>query len=408
VERGLTRASKVPPSVLQRAEKEAPGARFATTYKDNEKGYRLVGKRPDGSWISLRIDREGALERVRTWTEVPSSKIPKAISAALQSEIRKPPVPRSGKDLGGFTTVRVWLVDEFIVRIGKSETFYEFLGKTAQNPFFTVQIAKSGEVVGAKSASLSPSSAQRQSFSQATVVAVMKAKLDRLVPGIKLNRVVRVTTNNTFGGFGVPNVSYRMYGRNRADRAVEADVMGLSEITNLAEEIPFADIPRAVVTAVQKLVDADKDLKGFRPVDARRVRRLGRGGVADYLVYGDNVYGDPVVIEVDDQLKANCTPDRREDWEVAPSTVVAGQGIPPTGFAVLAAKYGNGGWIDVTDFVRNPVPAGVLKIGIGGSLPDPAYGLSKGIVVAYAINGKVGLMTAGDGTDVNLPLRNGA
>ena len=54
--------SRVPPAFLKTAEKEAPGVRFAIVNRDNEKGYRFVGKATNGKTYSVRIDGEGALE----------------------------------------------------------------------------------------------------------------------------------------------------------------------------------------------------------------------------------------------------------------------------------------------------------------------------------------------------------
>jgi len=52
--------SRVPPTFLRTAGKEAPGVRFSNVYKDNEQGYRFVGKAANGRTYSVRIDRQSA------------------------------------------------------------------------------------------------------------------------------------------------------------------------------------------------------------------------------------------------------------------------------------------------------------------------------------------------------------
>ncbi len=80
--------SRVPAAFRKAAEKEVPGVGFAIVYRDNEKGYRFVGQGSDGRTVSVKFDREGKLVSRRIGADVAAAKVPKAVTSALQAEIK--------------------------------------------------------------------------------------------------------------------------------------------------------------------------------------------------------------------------------------------------------------------------------------------------------------------------------
>jgi hypothetical protein len=78
--------------------------------------------------------------------------------------------------------------------------------------------------------------------------------------------------------------------------------------------------------------------------------------------------------------------------------------VPARGFAVLAAAYGvTGSWVDVTETIRERIANGKLETSLAG-LPDPAFGVPKELVIAYARDGEMLLSFTPDGRSVSLPL----
>ena len=77
--------------------------------------------------------------------------------------------------------------------------------------------------------------------------------------------------------------------------------------------------------------------------------------------------------------------------------------VPARGFAVLAAAYGvTGSWVDVTETFRERIANGKLEASTAG-LPDPAPGIPKELVIAYARNGEVLLSISPESRTVSLP-----
>jgi tetratricopeptide (TPR) repeat protein len=78
--------------------------------------------------------------------------------------------------------------------------------------------------------------------------------------------------------------------------------------------------------------------------------------------------------------------------------------VPAQGFAVLAAAYGvTGSWVDVTETFRERIANGKLEASTAG-LRDPAPGIPKELVIAYARDGEVLLSISPESRTVSLPL----
>ena len=76
---------------------------------------------------------------------------------------------------------------------------------------------------------------------------------------------------------------------------------------------------------------------------------------------------------------------------------------PEQGLFIFAARIGTQErWLDITKTVQEHVKDGKL-VGLPASLPDPARGKAQAVVIAYAMDGKVGLSVTRDGEPVSLP-----
>jgi hypothetical protein len=78
--------------------------------------------------------------------------------------------------------------------------------------------------------------------------------------------------------------------------------------------------------------------------------------------------------------------------------------VPLRGFAVLAVSYGvTGSWVDVTETFRKRIANDKLEVSTAG-LPDPAPGIPKDVVIAYAWDGKVLMSISPENRTVSLPI----
>jgi tetratricopeptide (TPR) repeat protein len=76
---------------------------------------------------------------------------------------------------------------------------------------------------------------------------------------------------------------------------------------------------------------------------------------------------------------------------------------PPQGFAILYATYGaRDAWIDVADKARPNIVGDRLKFSTT-HLPDPISGVAKTLVIAYSVDGKVGLAITPEIPEYSLP-----
>jgi hypothetical protein len=94
-------------------------------------------------------------------------------------------------------------------------------------------------------------------------------------------------------------------------------------------------------------------------------------------------------------------PIREEAGVAVPRTRTEGT-VATKGFSVLAARYGvDYSWLDVSEAVRTAAAEGRKEFK-PDSLPDPAYGRHKTLVMLYSFDGNVGLSEVRD--DAMLPL----
>jgi hypothetical protein len=385
--------ARVPAAVFRLAEKEAPGVSFGTVFKNREKEYRLVGKTAEGKTVSVRIDRDVKLISIRTMTDVALARVPRPVLLALQGEIRKKP------ELEGLQPTRTLLVDEFEPAKNANATFYEFLGKTAQNPYYLVQVARGGEVRLVKGVQLHPSHhIQRKPIAPNALPGPILAGATQAAPGVRFTRAYMETSDLT------PEThDYIVIGRGDRGRRFELTIMSNGFVYVIRAQVALPEVPRAAIDAAGKLAQEDPNLKGFKPVEARRLRLLHFQEKGGYLLYGDDAEGKPVEVRIEDDGRTMVSDDPRVDEEGPPAVGAAEEGIPAQGFAVLAARFGRENhWIDVTDRVRPAVSDGMMDY-LPGDLPDPAYGSAKGLVIAYSDDGKVGLSASKESQKAVLP-----
>ncbi len=393
------RPSKVPQALRARAEKEAPGAKFSVIYTDNNEGYRFVGKKDDGSWVSVRFGIADSL-RIWNWKEVTLAKAPKAVARTLQATIRDPKAAKPGYSLAGFTPRRLWLVDEFKRFNGKEEksTFYEYLGKT-NTVFHVIRISPAGERILVDSPLINSNyRRQRQVLAPRVLGLAMQVAMAQIVPSFKATRVIREVDDPEFGG----GDNYVIHGQGTRGRRYVFTGFPPHTITTYQEQVDPSDVPADALASARKQADSDREQAGFRPVEAWRKHWGALDGKIGYLLYGDDIYGRPIVLEVEPSGSVMASADTRDEWEVGPQSINLGERVPPSGFAVLAARYGRVGWIDATDYARDAIASGLLKSGNGGVLPDPSYGEKKAMAVMYSSRGQVRLIVQPEG-EMSLP-----
>jgi hypothetical protein len=178
--------SRVPALFLKAAQKEAPGLRFSSVYKDSEKGYRFIARPARGKTTAIKLDRAGKFVWKRVYTDVAAAKILTLVSAALQNEIK------TNKDLEAFQVTRSSLVDRFDAAKGEASTYYEFFGKTPPPHFPRVEISSDGKVVLVDRSFLpSPSDyTQRETVSGNAVPPEVRHAISEAVQGFKVGTVL--------------------------------------------------------------------------------------------------------------------------------------------------------------------------------------------------------------------------
>jgi WD domain, G-beta repeat len=379
--------SRVPPSFRKTAEKEAPGVRLATVYKDNEKAYRFVGRSADGKTFAVKLDRDGKLLWRRTYTNVLPAKLPKVVSGALRDELAK------NKDLTAFQAARTSLVERFDAVKNESTTYYEVFGHTPAKLHPRIEIGATGRLLAVDTGFIPSTNdyTQRESLAAKDVPPDVRAGIGAAAPGIKIAKVFRVTNK------GSQDVSYEAYGRVERGRGAEVwlDSNGRPDV--IAVSVPLREVPKSALVAIERESRTERRLANFRPTEARR-RRLVSLGEDQYQFFGDDSDGDPIDVRVNAGGEVTTTGDSaevlREEAGIASPEVRPKDAIAAKGFAVLAARYGvDHHWIDVTELVRATAAEG-RKAYTTEKSPDPAYGRRKTTVLLYAFDGKVGLSEA--------------
>jgi hypothetical protein len=112
-----------------------------------------------------------------------------------------------------------------------------------------------------------------------------------------------------------------------------------------------------------------------------------------------------IVYSVDGKIGLSTTGEN-QPVSLPPDALAAAKlsAVPAQGFALLAAAYGvTGSWVDVTETFRQRIANGKLEASTAG-LPDPAPGIPKELVIAYARDGEVLLSISPESRTVSLPL----
>ncbi|WP_422930025.1 hypothetical protein [Singulisphaera sp. PoT] len=77
--------------------------------------------------------------------------------------------------------------------------------------------------------------------------------------------------------------------------------------------------------------------------------------------------------------------------------------VPPRGFAVLAASYGDDAtWVDVTEVLRKKVVDGKVEVTMD-DLPDPLFGVHKALVIVYSLEGRIFVSRTRDDQGARIP-----
>jgi DNA-binding beta-propeller fold protein YncE len=383
---------KVPAAVLRLAEKEAPGVQFSTVYKNQEKEYRLVGRKDDGKTVSVRVDRDFKLLTVRTTSDLPLARLPRAVAGSLQVELRK------RLEYNGFTPARVSQVDLFDAASKATSTFFEVFGANSKGLHHEFRIGPAGNVLRTKEVMVHPSYyIQRKSVAIAALPEAARMGAAEVAPGVRFTRAYLEV--NARSGL---EPDYVLSGRGDRGRGVEVRLHPTGKAFIVKNQVPLGEVPPAVLDAVGR--QNRGDLKGFRPTQAWRMRLLAFDeNKVVFLIYGDDAEGKPVEVRVEADGDTDVSDDPRPEVYTAAPGAIAAESIPAQGFAVLAARFGREAhWVDVTDRVRPGVSDGMLDMK-PNDFPDPAFGSHKGLAIAYSDDGKVGLWVTRDDQKVELP-----
>ncbi len=386
--------SRVPPSFVKTAEKEAPGVQLSIIYRDNEKGYRFVGNTADGRTYSVRVDREGAVEWRHVYADILPAGLPKPVAATLRD------VVATNKDLPGFRPSRTSRVERFNARKNETATYYEVFGDTPARLHPRVEIDASGVLLKVDTGFI-PSLedlARYEPLAAKDIPPVILQGIRSAAPDLKLAKVFRVTNR------GIQGVRYEAFGR--VDRArgsqVATDADGQPLV--LSVSVPRRQVPKAALEAIERESGSDKRLVGFRPAEIR-LRHVISTGRDQYEFFGDNHDREPLSVWVDGAGKVFTMRDIEEPIREQAGFVLPRsqpEGGVAEGFSVLSARFGvDHHWVDVTEAVRAAVAEGRKEFR-PDALPDPATGRHKAVVMLFAQDGKVGLSETRD--DAALPL----
>lgn len=391
--------SRVPQAFLKAAGKEFPNVRLATVYKDNEKGYRFFGTGNDGKTYSVRLDRDGKLSYRSVFQNLAPASLPKPVAETVKAEIAK------NNELAGFQPARYSLVERFDAFKNENARYYEIFGHTTNNQHPRIRVDPSGKLLQVDM-SFIPNTGDyttRTPLAAKDVPPPVMQGINAAAPGIKIARVFRVTTK------GSTDVNFEAYGKIDRSRGVEVHLGSNGHPYILAMSIPLRSVPKSVADAIARESREEKQLVGFRPNEARLLRLLALEE-DQYQLFGDDPEGEPIDVRVDPKGVVRIGSDtgeviREEAGIAAPKVRPKEPVVAAKGFAVLAVRYGfDHHWIDVTETVRAALAAGQTDFK-PDSLPDPAFGRHKSIVMMYSEDGKVGLSEVRDDETLPLDLR---
>ena len=390
--------SRVPSAFRATAEKEAPGIRFTKVLRDNEKAYRFVGRDSVGKTVSVKVGSGGKLEFRKTYADVAPAKLPRPVSAAIKAELARDP------QFSGFAPARTSLVESYDARTSQNATYYEVFGHTPGNVHPRIEVEASGRVrtvdVGFIP-NIEDNTTRTPLTARDTPPSILQG-VNQAVPNIKIARLFQVTDRTS------PElVEYEAYGWADRDRAAEIRMFANGMATTIAVTFPVREIPPAVLAAVRRESANDGKLKGFQPLEARRVR-VPALNEEQIQLFGDGPDGDPLSVKIKPDGSVDVMGDSGEivREEAGTSTIDGSKRrevIPSKGFHVVAARYGvYNNWIDATSYIREAAEAGRDAYVVTEKIPDPAVGHAKNTVMLFTINGRVGLAQARE--DKPLPL----
>jgi WD40 repeat protein len=387
--------SRVPAAFMKAAEKEAPGVHFLVVFRDDEKGYRFVGKAADGRTYSVRVDREGSVEFRHISTDVAPGKLPRPVAATVRDEVAR------NKDLAGFQPERTSWVERFNARKNEVTTFYEVFGHTPGNIHPRIEVNTSGKLVRVDTSFIPSTSdyTKREPLNARDVPPAVLQGIADAVPGIQIARVFRVTNR------GTTDVGYEAYGRVGRGRGAEVVMGANGRPLTVAVSVLMREVPRAALEAITRASRTEKNLASFRPTEARQLRLVALDEDR-YQFFGDGPDGQPLDVRVDARGAVTVVSDTgeviREEAGIAAPRAREEGAVAASGFSVLAARYGvDHHWIDVTDDLRKAAGEGLKEFKPAG-LPDPAFGRHKTLVVLFSVDGNAGLAEVRDDVAVSL------
>jgi WD40 repeat protein len=202
---------------------------------------------------------------------------------------------------------------------------------------------------------------------------------------------------------------YEAFGKTARGQGAEICVYANGSLYSVAVSIPLRDAPKAALDAIARESQTDRQLDGFKPNEARTFRLQSIEPEDYYQFFGDSKEGTALEVRVGADLQVKTFADTREvlreEAGISPSAPRPNQTVATQGFSVLAARYGRGDrWVDISETVREAATAELREFPTT-NLPDAAYGSRKCTVMAYAVDGKVGLAHADEFEPLTLDAR---
>ena len=390
--------AEVPPAVRASAEKAVPGVRFEAAYRGRDLGYRFVGAGPDKKTVSVKVAEDGRLISTRTWTPTTLARVPRAAMTALQTEVQDNP------QITGFRASKATSVELFRADKGKTEAFFELFGARGDQTPARAEVTAEGVVRRAEIILKHPIERDRtQAIATASIPPPARQKVLEASPGSTFARGIYRIEN---GGRTVITA----IGLDKSGRPVEVMVEIIDEpkaevrysTLSVSTQVPPGEVPEESQAKLREGIARDKDLKGFRTTETRRVFLPWNSSANTYyLLSGKNAEGKPMQVKIGHNSSVESWEDRKAAAEEA--TLFASRPASDRKFAVLSARFGlHDRWVDVTDLVRAEVKEHRLDKR-PANLPDAAYGSHKVLVVAYSADGRVGLEIARDDGPITLP-----
>jgi|GEM_PF-7029516 len=392
------KVERVPEAIRKLADTVTPKAKFTQAYLGDNQN-RLVGKTADGRVVEALISDQNRIEQIRVRSRVEPKNLPKAVQSVTPAKMRQEP-----ELFKGFNAVRTERVETRRVNGDKPEITYEFEGRNAEKQWVILVVEGSGLVKRAESILVHPNANRpiRPVRLSALPDNIKQAAL-ATAPGYRFFEAMEETPDQL-----EPTLLLR--GRNAKGRLVELTIgTRVGEVQSARYDIPGDQVPPSVMKQFQDRARTDERLRGFRPLRfVRSELSLFNNQVeSTYWLYGRDAGGEPTEVSVGPEDRFSVAGASEGDLDEAAQVAQAKAG-PAGGSGTLKIEYAYWGggqrWDDVTELVRAKCSGVHLSfVPDQETLTEPVANQSNTLVVAYSVDGRVGLATGLQGKELAIP-----